>query len=455
MNFEIANLAVTIGQSNPKSWIDILSAGLTPIIAIVTTFIAWQQWITNERKRKQDLFDKRYDNLFLPILKNAENYDYYKNNETTNIDYQVIKEKNEKLHYQLHKYKFLIKQKDFKKIMELHGKLCKCLQEETKYQTGNVKDDKTTAKTIYEDLASIYDKIESIITKYLLIEEDFFMNNFFKEIVYKIESCFQNIRNRFREKTKTKEYEVEQETITINIYPIIDNFGKFLPIALVLFVLFNFLYNFFYFLNFDLALINLLKLSDYYEGGATYFCTFCIFITFIYLFKSKTTKIISVMIDLLIYVLAIFFVFVNIVNLETINLIPFIVTICIILSLFLKHYKKTILSGFINILLALLLFANFNFLLNYNCYTNQVITNTNKSFYLVRQISDGALVKNKDGNLIFFKWDKIANIEYSVPIEANIIVFLGNKSKKINITNKRPKTIIFSETLINTKKEEE
>ena len=92
--------------------------------------------------------------------------------------------------------------------MELHGKLCKCLQEETKYQTGNVKDDKTTAKTIYEDLASIYDKIESIITKYLLIEEDFFMNNFFKEIVYKIESCFQNIRNRFREKTKTKLYYV-------------------------------------------------------------------------------------------------------------------------------------------------------------------------------------------------------------------------------------------------------
>lgn len=186
MNFEIANWAVTIGQSNPKSWIDILSAGLTPIIAIVTTFIAWQQWITNERKRKQDLFDKRYDNLFLPILKNAENYDYYKNNETTNIDYQVIKEENEKLHYQLHKYKFLIKQKDFKKIMELHGKLCKCLQEETKYQTGNVKDDKTTAKTIYDDLININDQIENILTKYLLIEDNNFFIKFVKYLKDKI-----------------------------------------------------------------------------------------------------------------------------------------------------------------------------------------------------------------------------------------------------------------------------
>ena len=42
-----------------------------------------------------------------------------------------------------------------------------------KYQTGNVKDDKTTAKTIYEVLASIYDDIRKFITKYLPIEEGF------------------------------------------------------------------------------------------------------------------------------------------------------------------------------------------------------------------------------------------------------------------------------------------
>ncbi len=44
-----------------KDWIDILSALLVPSIAIAGTIIAIMQWRTNELKRKQDLFDKRYD----------------------------------------------------------------------------------------------------------------------------------------------------------------------------------------------------------------------------------------------------------------------------------------------------------------------------------------------------------------------------------------------------------
>lgn len=43
-----------------KTWIDILSALLTPSIAVIAVYIAWQQWNTAEKKRKQDLFDKRY-----------------------------------------------------------------------------------------------------------------------------------------------------------------------------------------------------------------------------------------------------------------------------------------------------------------------------------------------------------------------------------------------------------
>lgn len=41
-------------------WPEILSALLTPTIAIIAVYIAWQQWRTAEGKRKQDLFDKRY-----------------------------------------------------------------------------------------------------------------------------------------------------------------------------------------------------------------------------------------------------------------------------------------------------------------------------------------------------------------------------------------------------------
>ena len=44
-----------------KDWVDMLSALLTPLVAGIAVYIAFQQWKTAERKRKQDLFDKRYE----------------------------------------------------------------------------------------------------------------------------------------------------------------------------------------------------------------------------------------------------------------------------------------------------------------------------------------------------------------------------------------------------------
>lgn len=44
-----------------KEIIDIFSALLTPTIGLFGMYIAFQQWLTNERKRKQDLFEKRWD----------------------------------------------------------------------------------------------------------------------------------------------------------------------------------------------------------------------------------------------------------------------------------------------------------------------------------------------------------------------------------------------------------
>lgn len=45
----------------PEYWIKILSALLTPTIALIAVYVAWQQWRTAERKRRQDLFDRRYE----------------------------------------------------------------------------------------------------------------------------------------------------------------------------------------------------------------------------------------------------------------------------------------------------------------------------------------------------------------------------------------------------------
>ena len=50
------------------SWVEISSASLTPAIAIFGGYIAYQQWKTSEKSRKQELFNMRYDNIFKPLL---------------------------------------------------------------------------------------------------------------------------------------------------------------------------------------------------------------------------------------------------------------------------------------------------------------------------------------------------------------------------------------------------
>jgi|PlaIllAssembly_1097288.scaffolds.fasta_scaffold283843_2 hypothetical protein len=40
--------------------IEVSKALLTPVIAIVAAYVAWQQLKTNRRKLKLDLFEKRY-----------------------------------------------------------------------------------------------------------------------------------------------------------------------------------------------------------------------------------------------------------------------------------------------------------------------------------------------------------------------------------------------------------
>jgi hypothetical protein len=190
-------------------------------------------------------------------------------------------------------------------------------------------------------------------------------------------------------------------------------------------------------------MINLLKLSDYYEGGASYFCMFCVFVTFVYLCKTKVTFILKIIIDFVIYISSIIFLFVNITVTKSINFIPVLVLLILVCSLYLKFINKKIYGDIVNIILMLILFVNFNFLFNYNNQTNTVTTNTNEKYQLIRQISDGALVKNKDDNIVFYKWEKLSNIEYSVPREANINIIKGNHKYKIRIINGGPSLPIY------------
>jgi hypothetical protein len=43
------------------SWVDYFSALLTPTIVIFGSIIAWQQWRTNKKRLKHELFDRRFE----------------------------------------------------------------------------------------------------------------------------------------------------------------------------------------------------------------------------------------------------------------------------------------------------------------------------------------------------------------------------------------------------------
>lgn len=44
-----------------RDWVDYLSALLVPMVAIVGSVIAWQQWRINRARLKNELFDRRYE----------------------------------------------------------------------------------------------------------------------------------------------------------------------------------------------------------------------------------------------------------------------------------------------------------------------------------------------------------------------------------------------------------
>src|SRR5574344_627565 len=110
---------------NYEYLIKAVGAFLPFLIAIFMAYIAYQQWQTDERKRKQELYNLRYDNLFLLVLNNADRYNRYKQYKTNELDWAGKKKLDEEFSKNLHKYKFLIKRNDFIKLMNLHEHLCR------------------------------------------------------------------------------------------------------------------------------------------------------------------------------------------------------------------------------------------------------------------------------------------------------------------------------------------
>ena len=170
MNVDISSLIVHI-EKNHQSLIAVLSALLTPAIAILTGLIAYLQWKTNEWKRKQDLFDMRYDNLYYPIFVCSENIAKIREAELSLEEKgKRVQEEIQKFWKQYSKYKFLISNEDSEKLSEYYNYMLEIIQ---KYDYTNIKSE-DNAEEILSILALLCHamQMEEILAKYLRIEPD-------------------------------------------------------------------------------------------------------------------------------------------------------------------------------------------------------------------------------------------------------------------------------------------
>ena len=193
MDFDIANLVLNIGQSNPKDWVDIFSALLTPTVAIFAGIIAYQQWQTQEKQRKQDLFEMRYDNLFKVILENTNRYDMYKKEKFENLNFEEKQKLDDEFRLKLHKYKFLITKEDFEKLITSYNNICSSLIKEEQTMKEQNKIDITNT---LNKMKNLFDEMEEILDKYLRIEQE--------PIFYKLKRFFHMHKN-FNKKSENND----------------------------------------------------------------------------------------------------------------------------------------------------------------------------------------------------------------------------------------------------------
>lgn len=186
MNIDISSLIVHI-EKNHESLIAVFSALLTPAIAILTGLIAYLQWQTNERKRKQDLFDMRYDNLYYPIFVCSENITKIREVELS-FEEKGKRIENEIQNFwkQYSKYKFLISNEDSGKLQEHYNYMLEIIK---KYDFTNIKTE-DNAEEILSILALLYHamQMEEILAKYLRLEPD--------SIIYKTKCVLSKLKNK-------------------------------------------------------------------------------------------------------------------------------------------------------------------------------------------------------------------------------------------------------------------
>lgn len=170
MLFDITNMVVGIGESNTKDWIDICSALLTPTVAIFGCLIAYRQWKTSEKQRKQDLFDKRYENLFNPILDCIKEINIINNSKlSSKTKLKKIETVTQKFGKKYFQYRFLISQQDDEKLSKEYQGILDAIQ--------NVEHNNIDDVVLFLLVFKHFSEIEKTLSKYLRIEPNSYFYN--------------------------------------------------------------------------------------------------------------------------------------------------------------------------------------------------------------------------------------------------------------------------------------
>lgn len=136
----------------------------TVIVSLATAIIAYMQWQTNEKKTRMDLFEERYNHLYIPL--NAALDSMTRNTYKENPDLFI--KNSEDFFKELNKYSFFMKEKDSKILIDTFTKYYKEVirvgelpQEEAVKSLEKYLNNLTCyKKTMYE-----------LLTKYLRIEK--------------------------------------------------------------------------------------------------------------------------------------------------------------------------------------------------------------------------------------------------------------------------------------------
>ena len=165
------------------------------LVAILTVYIAYQQWHTSEKQRKQDLFEKRYENLYIPMLdclKKIENINKKKIAETKKREY--VQKEIDFFWERYGKYSFLISEEDDKKLTNCYNFILELSQKEPPTPEEST--------MLFPLFMACLKTMQQILGKYLRIEPNTF---FFK------------IKSYFTKKYSVKDvYEMISEKTTEN-----------------------------------------------------------------------------------------------------------------------------------------------------------------------------------------------------------------------------------------------